>query len=85
MKVYDKREVLVTKKILVKVVCDICKNDIPEEHHRYKVTTGHNDWDNDSCESVEYWDICSDECLQKKFDLYLKSEYFSKYINIEKE
>jgi hypothetical protein len=84
MKVFDKKEVIITKDVLIKVTCDICENDIPEGQYRYKVTTGHRDWGYDSVESIEQFDICSDNCLQKKFDLFLKSDEFTKYINIEK-
>ena len=84
MKVYEKKEVKVVNEILVNTVCDICKKDIDIKKQCYEVTTGHNDLGNDSCESVEYHDVCSDECLKKEFDLYLNSKYHTKYINIER-
>ena len=38
----------------------------------YTVTTGHNDWGSDSIDSVQEFDLCSDECLRKKFEEFLK-------------
>ena len=84
MKIYEKKEVQVVNEILVNTVCDICGKDIDIKKQVYEVTIGHNDWGNDSCDSVDYRDICSDECLKKEFDLYLTSKYHTKYINIEK-
>lgn len=86
MKIYEEKEVLTTKKTLVKLECDVCKKDItdPQNGYYYKVTTSHNDWGNDSCESYEYRDICSDECLQEDFKSYLKSDDQTKCINIER-
>lgn len=84
MKVYEEKEVPIIKKTLVKVTCDVCKKEINTVNDYYEVTTGHNDWGNDSYDSVEYKDICSDKCLKQEFDSYLKSSYDSKYINIEK-
>lgn len=74
--------------------CDICKNQIyvflADKGTRkyaggvkhFSVTTGHNDWGNDSCDSVETHDFCSDSCLSIAFGQYLErtkkenTEYF---------
>lgn len=54
----------------------------------YKVTTGHNDWGNDSIDSVENLDICED-CLDYFFMEYHEkmNKIFnnSRYIEIEHE
>ena len=42
---------------------------------RYSVETGHNDWGNDSVDSHERKDVCSDECLKKLFDQYIKGSF----------
>ena len=65
--------------------CDICGKTIYEindtfpikltkrtRHDEYwHLITGHNDWGNDSCESVETLDLCSKECCIKALDNYL--------------
>lgn len=51
----------------------------------YRVTTGHYDWGNDSCDSVENNDICA-ECLPTLLDAFTKEtngKQNTKYINIE--
>ena len=50
----------------------------------FSVTTGHHDWGNDSCDSVDVRDICSEECLKAEFDDYLECEDDTKYIEIER-
>lgn len=61
--------------------CDVCGKVIRDSRDKiktgkrtdyWKLTTGHNDWGNDSIESIESFDICSPKCLQKKFDEYIK-------------
>lgn len=59
--------------------CDICGKTIYEivddkhgKHDEYwSLTTGHNDWYNDSCESIETFDLCSKECCIKALEKYL--------------
>lgn len=59
--------------------CDICGKTIYEindakrtRHNEYwHLSTGHNDWGNDSCESVESLDLCSKECCIKALEKYL--------------
>ena len=65
--------------------CDICGKTIYEindtfpiklttrtRHDEYwHLTTGHYDWGNDSCESVESLDLCSKECCIKALEEYL--------------
>lgn len=81
---------------LTGVKCDICGRiiKVPSEQDRYNwmedkykfylVTTGHNDWENDSCESIRHYDICP-ECITKFVSDYLtdKKGYKSAYIDIE--
>ena len=91
-------EIKETKQIIAETVvakitkCDICGKIICDSRYEkmfgkvqdhYLLTTGHNDWGNDSCDSIKEFDICSKECLQKKFEEYVKessgnrgSEYF---------
>lgn len=91
-------EIKETKQIIAETViakitkCDICGKIICDSRYsrhsikiqdHYRLMTGHHDWGNDSCESIETFDICSKECLQKKFDEYIQessgdtnTEYF---------
>lgn len=64
-------------------------DELPKNNELYsfwEVTTGHNDWGNDSPESIEHYEVCSPTCLQGLFDIYKSesSEYQrnSKYINV---
>lgn len=60
------------KRMIEGVKCDVCdriippyKNWILNEASRYFVVmTGHNDWGNDSCDSIECQDICPG-CIDK--------------------
>ena len=49
------------------IECDICNKVIPVskgiESKYFEVTTGHHEWGNDSCESIEHHDICPD-CME---------------------
>ena len=69
--------------------CDVCGKLIEKRTENkiiycigsyWELCTGHHDWGNDSIDSIEYFDLCSKECIQKKFDSYLEnccgSEYF---------
>lgn len=60
-----------TQEIEIGCECDICEKPIEQGSFFFHVLTGHRDWGNDSCDSEEYFEICSQECLQamyKKFD-----------------
>lgn len=53
----------------------------------YHVTTGHNDWGNDSEDSIDHMDICP-SCLVNEYSDYVdraSKGYNSEYINIEHE
>ena len=69
---YETKEHAVTERVLVKreLICDICKKEIQHDAGYWEVTTHHNDWGNDSCESYEHFDVCSIECLKSKFNEY---------------
>lgn len=84
MKIYEEKSIVETKRVLTKITCDICKKEIQLRQNYYNVTTSHNDWGNDSHESIKYKEICSDECLKKEFDIYLQLESNTKSIEIEK-
>ena len=66
-KTYTKTERVLTSE---KRYCDMCKKEITGPH--WEISTWHNDWGNDSCESFEYIDICSSDCLRKTFEKYIE-------------
>lgn len=98
MKVKGEELEVVTRKAykLLGVKCEVCERLIepPSKEDRYKwsedqfkyyeVTTGHNDWGNDSADSVEHYDICPD-CITGFVDRYLKHEASNRsgYIEVE--
>ena len=72
---YEVRTRTITEKVCVSTTmhCDVCGGVIDPNHEPYwELTTGHHDWGNDSCESIQCFDICSEACLRKKFDEYIK-------------
>lgn len=77
-------------------VCDICGKEFDytkffgdKVANYYCIRTGHHDWGNDSCESVEYRDACCDECLSRFTQEWLKDEdvisSHTAYIEIQKD
>ena len=80
----------VTEKVLVKetMYCDICNEVINKQGRHWEVTTGHYDWGNDSVDSIEHFDICSTDCLRKKFDEYVREsgrdDYNTEYFEVER-
>lgn len=87
---YEVKTHTITEKVCVSAImhCDVCDSVIDENESHWEVTTGHHDWGNDSCESIEYFDICSEACLRKKFDEYVKAsganDDNSMYFEVEK-
>ena len=84
---YEIKTHTVTEKVCVKETrhCDVCQGVIDRAY--WTLTTGHNDWGNDSCESVRHFDICSEVCLREKFDEYMRESskrYNTMYFEVEK-
>ena len=77
-------------------ICDICGKEFNyetgfnnEKRARYfHIVTGHYDWGNDSCDSIEDNDACCIECLSKFMQEWLKSEDIinsdTAYIKVDK-
>ena len=93
----EKKEVVVkTTYKLAGVKCDVCGHIIEpptvpyewmeDKYKYYNVTTGHNDWDSNSFDSIEHYDICP-KCINKFVADYLGNENasLSAYIEIETE
>lgn len=87
---YEVKTHTVTERVCIKETmhCDVCHNVIDDNGPYWELTTGHYDWGNDSCDSIEHFDICSEACLRAKFDEYVResgaSEYNTMYFEVEK-
>lgn len=88
---YEVKTHTVTERVCVKETthCDVCDREINIHKGYWTLTTGHHDWGNDSCESIEHFDICSDACLRKKFDEYVSdsdlNNHNTMYFEVERE
>lgn len=91
MKILSKEseEVVVrTKRRVTGVECDVCKRVIEPTSYRedssryFEVTTGHNDWGNDSCESIEHFDICP-TCIGEFVTKYAQEADGSEYLDLK--
>ena len=83
MKIKETKIVNVEKPVVVSVKCDICDEVIKEGKYYYDVNTSHSDWGADSSDSFEQFHICSDKCLNKKFEEYIGNDSRTKKIDIE--
>ena len=90
-KKYEVKERVVTERVLIeeKMFCDICGKEIPKKSEYWRVSTHHSDWGNDSCESVEHFDVCSQICLMNKFAEYIdesdKDNNNTMYFEVERD
>ena len=85
MRISEKKEVteIKIKDVPVGMICDCCgKPILPVEkrgetnvYNFFYVCTSHNDWGNDSIDSVEGFDACSPDCATKMAGAYLKKVY----------
>lgn len=84
---YEIKEELVTHKKFIRsnLFCDVCNKRIEHKSNYYTLSTGHYDWGNDSCESIENFDICSGDCLKLKLQEYIDDTQKSNthYFNVE--
>lgn len=63
------------------VYCDVCKKRVPiiydgKWQKYYEVMTGHNDWGNDSCDSIDTQQCCSYNCA-----LIIATQWFEENSN----
>ena len=85
-------EVYKKKRKVVGISCDKCDVVVPVYNYRepdksmyYRVMTGHHDWGNDSCDSIDHLDICP-KCINEFTTEYLNNiEYRTSYIEIQRE
>jgi hypothetical protein len=71
-------------------VCDNCGKhlDITKQNGTYySVFSGHDEWGNDSCDSIEESDACCDECLTALVNEWLEGwkGYSTAYIDIKRK
>ena len=71
MKITEKVEKKYLTDALASVQCDGCKKDITAQY--FAVTTQHDDWGNDSHESVQEFEFCSAACLTPHMTKYLNA------------
>lgn len=69
---------------VVGIRCDRCGDNIKESEVYYNVVTHHNDWGNDSIDSYEDFDLCSD-CYLPFTENYFKKATGTEEINISRE
>lgn len=75
---YEKKEHTIIKETPVKVICDVCGNEVNPKNW-FRITTSHSDWGNDSIDSYESFDVCSDKCAVMFASKYLKDAYEDEY------
>ena len=66
----EKFEVEQTHVVKATRTCDICDKEIKKGY--WGICRHHDDWGNDSVDSYEYWDVCSQECAKKLVDTFFK-------------
>lgn len=77
MEIKEKKEVTEVKEVTVGHKCDNCgkvvnKVNFPDEWHSF--SSQHREWGNDSCDSFEYYEVCSPECYIDKFTKIVEVE-----------
>ena len=50
--------------------CDVCGQEFTGDY--WRLFTFHNDWGNDSVDSNEFYDLCSEECVRNALEEYLE-------------
>lgn len=88
MREYKEKSIIEIERALNKVSCDICGKEIKNNETYYLVSTSNEDGGYESVkslQSLENFDICSDKCLKKKIDEYMKFNSKTKEIDIEKD
>lgn len=79
-----------TKRRVESVTCDICERVITPDPKRadssryFRVITGHNDWGNDSCDSIEHYDICP-HCIGSFVAKYALESTGTEYLEMRNE
>ncbi len=87
MRITEEKEVTRTniEKIPVGIICDYCKEEIKpvrsfansRVYNFFHICTSHQDWGNDSIDSVETFDACCPGCALKMAEAYIVKSYKS--------
>ena len=92
MKKRVKEEKVIKSEKVKEVICDQCSAIICNEDTLknqlivfYSVHTYHNDWGNDSIDSSEFLDLCSQKCLLDNAGAYYAEANGSESYDIERE
>lgn len=64
-----------TVETVVGIKCDVCGREIITcddigRRKYWELITCHNDWGNDSADSIEHFDLCSENCVRAKLETY---------------
>lgn len=82
--------VIKTRRRVIGIECDVCGRLITptsycmDRSRYFRVTTGHHDWGNDSCESIKHLDICPN-CICDFVDKYIKEIDGTEYLEMRTE
>ena len=76
---YEEKEVKRIERVQSKIVCDGCKKEINPKQGYFHVSTSHNDWGNDSIDSLEQYDFCSPDCLYEFARPYIQDSYNQRF------
>lgn len=73
----EQKKVTKLENVTIGHKCDNCGKVInterfPDEWHHF--SSHHNEWGNDSCDSYEYYDVCSAKCYVEKFTDVVENE-----------
>lgn len=63
---------MVHKTVVTEITCDVCKKVIPPNTVIWSLYTHHYDWGNDMINNTRHFDLCSKECVNKKYEEYFK-------------
>ena len=88
MTIWEEKEIIVKNtKVRAAIKCDICGKIIADRTHGsdmyFQVHMSHEDWGNDSVDSVEYFDVCSQGCLRPLIEKYLDYSIDSNTYHLE--
>ena len=81
----ETRQVNKTVKIFKCLKCDICGKEFTGPY--WIANTHHDDWGNDSVDSYENFDLCSEKCVEVMFQKYMKDCKHSDthYLSLEQD
>ena len=72
MEITELKEVIKREPVVVGIKCDVCGKDIKYQDNYFRIIMQHHDWGNDSCDSIEIFDVCSKDCILPKLSNYFK-------------